>query len=209
MRVKPVDSTDKLYRENRGLIGRCIRGIQIPDYCTLEDLEQAGSIGLLEAIRNYRPEKNVQFSTFAYYYIKGYILREVYRNISIFSPKRLGDSAFKKKLIVYPAIIPIDIDDEDTPYIQVSSKDDINDIDVKMDYYRLKKLYDIFFKCLTPQQKKALELRYFTLNDNGSRLTFEETANIMGVSKQRVYQLIYSGQKALKNRFGGHLDVYI
>ena len=206
MRVKPVDEVTRLYKENKGLVGRCIRGIKIPEHCTLEDLEQIGRLGLIKAIQSYSPDKNIKLCTYAFYYIRGYVLREVYKNVSILSPKKINNT---KGQLSYPTLVPLDIDEEDTPFIQACSKEDVSQLDAKMDYYRLKKLYDIFFRSLRPQQRKALELRYFTLNDNGDHLTYDEISEIMGISKQRVCQLVFRGHIALKRKFGRYLDVYI
>jgi RNA polymerase sigma factor for flagellar operon FliA len=47
---------------------------KLPRHVDLEDLVQAGVIGLLEACRTYDPEKDAQFSTFAKFRIRGAIL---------------------------------------------------------------------------------------------------------------------------------------
>jgi RNA polymerase sigma factor for flagellar operon FliA len=47
---------------------------RLPRHVDIEDLVQAGVIGLLEACRNYDREKDAQFSTFAKYRIRGAIL---------------------------------------------------------------------------------------------------------------------------------------
>jgi RNA polymerase sigma factor FliA len=47
---------------------------RLPKHVEMEDLVQAGVIGLLEACRNYDSEKDAQFSTFAKHRIRGAIL---------------------------------------------------------------------------------------------------------------------------------------
>jgi len=47
---------------------------RLPRHVDIEDLVQAGVIGLLDACRNYDREKDAQFSTFAKYRIRGAIL---------------------------------------------------------------------------------------------------------------------------------------
>jgi RNA polymerase sigma factor for flagellar operon FliA len=47
---------------------------RLPKHVDLEDLVQAGVIGLLEACRNYDKSKDAQFSTFAKFRIRGAIL---------------------------------------------------------------------------------------------------------------------------------------
>ena len=52
---------------------------KLPRHVELEDLVQAGVIGLLEACRTYDPEKDAQFSTFAKFRIRGAILDSLRR----------------------------------------------------------------------------------------------------------------------------------
>jgi RNA polymerase sigma factor for flagellar operon FliA len=47
---------------------------RLPKHVDMEDLVQAGVIGLLEACRNYNSSKDAQFSTFAKFRIRGAIL---------------------------------------------------------------------------------------------------------------------------------------
>lgn len=56
------------------LLGRLPAGIQ------LDDLLQAGMVGLLEALRNYDETKGAQFETYASIRIRGHMLDEVRRN---------------------------------------------------------------------------------------------------------------------------------
>jgi RNA polymerase sigma factor FliA len=46
----------------------------LPRHVEIDDLVQAGVVGLLDACRNYNPERDAQFSTFAKYRIRGAIL---------------------------------------------------------------------------------------------------------------------------------------
>ena len=43
----------------------------------IDDLIQEGNIGLMECINRFEPEMNYKFSTFAFWYIKGYILNAI------------------------------------------------------------------------------------------------------------------------------------
>ncbi|MCM8769254.1 MAG: sigma-70 family RNA polymerase sigma factor, partial [Candidatus Omnitrophica bacterium] len=43
----------------------------------LEDLVSEGNIGLLKAIEKYHPGRNTKFSTYAYYWVRRYILRAI------------------------------------------------------------------------------------------------------------------------------------
>jgi RNA polymerase sigma factor FliA len=56
------------------LLGRLPQGVQ------LDDLIQAGMLGLLEAAKHYDPTKGASFETYAGIRIRGYILDEVRKN---------------------------------------------------------------------------------------------------------------------------------
>lgn len=54
-------------------------------YCDIEDLKQVGFIGLMKALENYDSNQNTKFSTYAFLYIKGEILKYIRedRNVKI------------------------------------------------------------------------------------------------------------------------------
>lgn len=56
----------------RSIIGKISRPDQ--PLSQVEDLESAGIYGLLQAMDNYDPSRNIQFNTFAYYRIRGSIV---------------------------------------------------------------------------------------------------------------------------------------
>lgn len=56
-----------------------------------EDLIQAGYEGLLKALKRFEPGRKVQFSTYASYYIKGEIRRELQRGSSYDTPHWLAE----------------------------------------------------------------------------------------------------------------------
>ena len=61
----------------------------------LEDLIQEGNIGLVEALINYDIEKNIKFSTYAYYWIKREIIRAIKNKSKLI---RLPDYAYDQML---------------------------------------------------------------------------------------------------------------
>jgi len=109
----------------------------------------------------------------------------------------------------YPDIQHLNHDQLDRMVSNKKEKDSIENVEQKIDYYNLKRLYDLFFKLISPKQKRALELYFFTFNDKGRHYSYKEVAEEMGVTRQRAEQLVRLGKTALKNRFGKYLDVYI
>jgi RNA polymerase sigma factor for flagellar operon FliA len=67
---------DELVFGHQGLVRAIARGIHrsFPSFIELDDLIAYGQIGLAQAARDYDPERGIQFSTFAYYRIRGAIL---------------------------------------------------------------------------------------------------------------------------------------
>jgi len=59
------------------------------------DLVQEGNVGLLRAIRDFDPYKEVRLTTYAVYWIRSYIQDYLLRNLSLL---RLGTTAAQKKL---------------------------------------------------------------------------------------------------------------
>lgn len=49
----------------------------LPAYFDVDDLIQAGLMGLIDAIEHYEPVNNAKFETYAYTYVRGSILAEV------------------------------------------------------------------------------------------------------------------------------------
>ena len=53
------------------------------NYCDIDDLYQAGLLGLIDAYKNFDPSKNVKFSTYAFNYILGEITKYIRENNNI------------------------------------------------------------------------------------------------------------------------------
>ena len=74
--------------------------MHLPYSIQIEDLVQAGMIGLLEAFKHYDPEKGASFETYAGIRIRGYMLDEVRKNEwvprSVYRNSRLINNAVKK-----------------------------------------------------------------------------------------------------------------
>ena len=76
---------EKLIKENEWLIYEFVK--RYSNYYNIEDLYQAGSIGLIKAYKNYKENNTVKFSTYAYKYVLGEIIKCISdeRNIKVSS----------------------------------------------------------------------------------------------------------------------------
>ncbi|WP_420093163.1 RNA polymerase sigma factor FliA [Bacterioplanes sanyensis] len=75
------NDADRLVREHSGLVKRIAHHLlgRLPDSVQLDDLLQAGMIGLLEAARKYDGTKGASFETYAGIRIRGSMLDEIRR----------------------------------------------------------------------------------------------------------------------------------
>ena len=92
---------DRLVEENLGLVRMAIkryRGFGVED----EDLMQIGSVGLIKAARDYDPQKQVQFSTYAVAKIVGEIKTYLRDNGSVkISRKYKEDKTYSSNCFHY------------------------------------------------------------------------------------------------------------
>ena len=77
----PVDrqQRDALITAHVGLVHRVARKLSrdVPRHVTVDDLVGFGQLGLIDAATRFDPTRGVQFSTFAYYRIRGAIFDQV------------------------------------------------------------------------------------------------------------------------------------
>ncbi len=92
---------DAMIKEHAVLVKRIAYHLlgRLPRSILLDDLMQAGMLGLLEAVRHYDETKGAAFETYASIRIRGYMLDEVRRNDwvprSVYRNSRLISSAVK------------------------------------------------------------------------------------------------------------------
>lgn len=197
----------------KNLILKCLKGIRVPTYTTLDDIKQQAWLGLCIADAKFDRTKRCKFSTYAYYYIRGYINRMLYTNFSLLS--YIGYETIKFHPENVPSMISVIEHDDDTEEnerkikTRLISKDSTDKVDERLDYYKLKRIYDKYSYVLTPKQKEAIRLYFFTLKDNGQRYKMKDIAKELNVSIFSVSHRIELGCRNLRNKIGKYLDVYI
>lgn len=92
-------TTEGLHRDNlvfthQGLVRAIARGVHrsFPSHIELDDLIGYGQLGLAQAARDFDPDRGIQFSTFAYYRIRGAILDGANQMNWLRRTTRAGDS---------------------------------------------------------------------------------------------------------------------
>ena len=72
--------TEDIVKLNEWLIWKVAKNFYNVD---LEDLYQAGALGIMKAYKNYQNNGTTKFSTYAYEYVYGEMYQMVYKNQSI------------------------------------------------------------------------------------------------------------------------------
>jgi len=104
--MQAVDSTDELVIQHVPLVKRIAFHLmgRLPNSVLVDDLIQAGMLGLLEAVKNYDITQGASFDTYAGIRIRGSMLDEVRR--SDWTPR----SVYKKARMVSEAIREVEND---------------------------------------------------------------------------------------------------
>jgi len=87
--VKEASPAEKLFDENKKLIGYCVKNTAGVFGSNWHDAEQAGLIALWKAAEGFDPSRGVSFSSFATVAIKRAIFREVNNSIDKLNPESL------------------------------------------------------------------------------------------------------------------------
>lgn len=88
-----LETEEELVRHYMPLVKTVVgrQAMTLPAHVAIEDLESAGVIGLLQALRSYRPGSAASFETFARFRIRGAVLDELRRMDWV--PRSIHDKA--------------------------------------------------------------------------------------------------------------------
>lgn len=179
-------------------------------YYDIDDLRQAGMIGLINALKNYKKNNNTKFSTYAYLWIKGEILKYIRedRNIRVSKDyiklnQKIEEvkNTLRQKLGREPSLTEISLFSEiDISIIQdvIESCEFVKSLDyVLSNEDNEKNLYDLTYyeekgydsdlldlkdaiNGLTKDEQDLIKYRYF------DDMTQSETSKILGVNQVKV-----------------------
>lgn len=176
----------------------------------IDDLKQAGYVGLLKAYRNYNSSSKTKFSTYAYNYIYGEMYETVLKSRQVYLNKdalrlykrlnKTRDLLIQKfgRDISYNEVCDyLNIDRSLVRDILVTYQEPIVIEEVEIgsfgDSLDNKILINESIDKLSEEEKKIIERRYF--ND----FTQEETAKVLGLSQVMVSRLEKKGKEKIKS----------
>jgi len=202
-----LDAQEALITKNQNLIHilSCKHVKTLNNKLDKDDLFQVGALGLLKAAKAYKFDMNAKFSTYAYTWIKKYMLDEIANNgFTVRVPKWKMEQIMKYTLNPdkYYADRDEVLKDKDTLLVNVSLDADVDDnhstmldtIDIAGNYEDTEDIVDRLIlnssihdlvNCLDPIESKVITYRY-GLND-GINLNVSETSRLLDITRDRVY----------------------
>lgn len=151
----------------------------------IEDLISIGTIGLIKAVRTYKPDKNIKLATYASRCIENEILMYLRRisktkvEVSIDEPLNVDWDGNE--------LLLSDILGTDEDVIYKGLEDEIE-----------KELLKNAIDHLGPRERQIVELRFGLKNSDGAEMTQKEVADLMGISQSYISRLEKKIMKRLK-----------
>ena len=158
---------------------------------TYMDIIEAGNIGLIKAVERFDYKKGYKFSTFASYYIKSQIIKEIYKNNRIIRRPFNQEVLISKKLKTIQTVLSLDdsfpnsIDG--TEPLLYFIEDEENNIYDEINQIEIKEIIKDILNTLTPRQKEVLLLRFGF--DDGNYKTLRKVGSILKISDEGVRKI--------------------
>ncbi len=173
---------EELILSNQGLVYFIARKYNVPGL-PLNDLVQEGNIGLMRAAENFDPGKG-KFGTYAFWWVKAYILRAIKRNWLVHIPSRRHDAKGH--------------DEQDAPFcwmVELEESATVPSEGGELDPFEAvsrnetKQGIQRMLSELEPRERRVICLR-FGIGYCGKEHTLEEIARSVGLSREGVRQVI-------------------
>ncbi len=158
---------------------------------TYMDIIEAGNIGLIKAVERFDYKKGYKFSTFASYYIKSQIIKEIYKNNRIIRRPFNQERLISKKLKTIQTVLSLDDSFpnsiEGTEPLLYFIEDEENNIYDEINQIEIKEIIKDILNTLTPRQKEVLLLRFGF--DDGNYKTLRKVGSILKISDEGVRKI--------------------
>lgn len=178
------------------LISHAARRIRPPTWSLLEieDLKQAGMLGLFEAIASFDPEKNIRFTTFAQLRVRGSMIDHLRKfdwvPRDLRARERRGEITTRKMVALSVLMPPGKQQEEDIPLLNLA------DQKAPPPDYRIQK--QAFWESMC-KQFSARDRQIFLLVYRDGK-TMKQAGQQFGLSESRVSQVLTKLLKQLKQR---------
>lgn len=175
-RLKEGDQEAKmaLIEHNMRLVAHVAKKYQYTDYET-EDLLSVGTIGLIKAVNTFNADRGSRLATYAAKCVENEILMLL-----------RAHKKYSKEVSLYEPI-GVDKDGETVSLVDVVEAENRNTLDELILSQDVKELYEVFKKCLKPNEQTVVQMRYGLFG--GKEYTQREIAQAMGISRSYVSRI--------------------
>ncbi len=175
------------------------------DYFDIEDLYQTAVIGLINAYKNYKDDKQTKFSSYAYFYMKGEVKKYIREsNILKISKEliKLNTSIAKAKEVLYQRLNREPTDFELSLFLEIDEQEIINaelatslveslDNDIEDNLYNktgyIQKEYEGEILDLKTEINNLKELeKQIIISRYEEGLTQQEVSKLLGINQTKV-----------------------
>ena len=177
-----------LIKENKGLICSIIK--KYTAYYDFDDLYQVSTIGIMKAFQNYKQEKNVKFTTYAYKYILSEVLAFINNSKSIKISKeyqRLSKKILEAKTLLTQKLMKEPTNHEISLFLEID-ENLINDVMRYQD--NIKSLDDI----ITSDGNKITLLDKMAIDKNNidiENISLKEGLNTLTTNEYELIKMRY------------------
>jgi RNA polymerase sigma factor FliA len=161
---------------------------KVKSFVDLDDLIQAGSMGVLEALKMFQPEHGFTFKSYVEIRVRGFVLDEI-RKLSETSRKQFEKNGMVQKVYISQSDAFTDADRKRLSELLVDLSVDAIDATYLKEMY-----FDI--SCAVselPEKQQAVVILYFYAG-----LTLNEIGIKMGFTESRASQLLTLAKKSLE-----------
>ena len=175
-----------LIERNMRLVAHVAKKYQNTDY-DMEDLLSVGTIGLIQAVNTFHPDRGSRLATYAAKCVENEILmllranKKYSKEVSLFEP------------------IGVDKDGETVSLVDVIEMENKEALETIILSQDIKELYDAFDHCLRDTEKKVIGMRYGLYG--GKEHTQREIADMLGISRSYVSRIEKKSIEKLRMEF--------
>ena len=176
-----------LIEHNMRLVAHVVKKYQYTDYDT-EDLLSVGTIGLIKAVNTFNVDRGSRLATYAAKCVENEILMLL-----------RAHKKYSKEVSLYEPI-GVDKDGETVSLVDVIEMENRNTLEELILDQDIKELYQVFKKCLKPNEQTVVQMRYGLFGSK--EYTQREIAQAIGISRSYVSRIEKKAVEKLRRGMG-------
>jgi RNA polymerase primary sigma factor len=182
---------EQLIFSNQALVFFIAKKYHVPSL-PLKDLVQEGNIGLMKATESFDPTKG-KFGTYAFWWTKSHILKAIEKNGLVHVPSWQQEANRRNKEDA-PLCQAVELEESTT----VAPGEDVDPFEAASKNETKQVVLEMLGK-LTQRERQIICLR-FGIGDGGEDHTIEEIGRSVGLTKERVRQIMNQALVKMRKR---------